>query len=256
MELASHVRMPPIFPRVINRFSASLYFKPRRKNGDGPFSLPKPSEAKLDHRFFLDQFPLPLPLVYPSQTTRYLQKRQSSLGFLRPNWQFRLSGISGALSFIRRRNSGCHLPSAPLFKVGNTLPTFLLKSPPPPLVRRLTREETASDSPCYPTWCCFAVWSRSRGMKHREILSKNENFSCIDNISLPLHPGEGISFVKQYILLVTNICVWKKFQFPREIGNESFFFFFVIILILLHKINFARLPFYFSSLPFFFMKIA
>lgn len=80
-------------------------------------------------------FPRPIspspPLVYPSQTTRYLQKRQSSLGFLRPNWQFRLSGISGALSFIRRRNSGCHLPSAPLFKVGNTLPTFLLKSPPP-----------------------------------------------------------------------------------------------------------------------------
>lgn len=140
-------------------------------------------------------FPRPIspspPLVYPSQTTRYLQKRQSSLGFLRPNWQFRLSGISGALSFIRRRNSGCHLPSAPLFKVGNTLPTFLLKSPPPPLVRRLTREETASDSPCYPTSCCFAVWSRSRGMKHREILSKNENFSCIDNISLPLHPRGG-----------------------------------------------------------------
>lgn len=173
--------MSPIFPRV-STFSASLYSnRLLGKNGDGPFSLPKPSETRSSI------FPRPIPppplSIHPKPLDIY-RSAKVLLGFLRPNWQFRLSGISGAPFYSTPEfRLSSSFRAAPLFKVGNTLPTFLLKSPPLPLVRRLTREETASDSPRYPTSCCIlqsghvaAAWNiarYSRKMKtfHASIIS-------------------------------------------------------------------------------------
>lgn len=83
MELVSHVRrMSPIFPRV-STFSASLYFnRLLGKNGDGPFSLPKPSETRSSI------FPRPIPppplSIHPKPLDIY-RSAKVLLGFLRPN---------------------------------------------------------------------------------------------------------------------------------------------------------------------------
>lgn len=125
--LSSTLPLAAIFPRVSTfYFDVRFIPAPPEETGTPFFRLFRnnPSFSFLEHRkprssIFRGN------LGFHSAACRYLH--QSSFFRLSSpaNWQFRLSGISGAHRFTRRRNSGCHLPSAPLFKVGNTLATFL-----------------------------------------------------------------------------------------------------------------------------------
>lgn len=174
--------MSPIFPRV-STFSGVALFQPapRQKRERSFFASQTERNSIID--FSPTNSPLPPLSIHPKPLDIY-RSAKVLLGFLRPNWQFRLSGISGAPFYSTPEfRLSSSFRAAPLFKVGNTLPTFLLKSPPLPLVRRLTREETASDSPRYPTSCCIlqsghvaAAWNiarYSRKMKtfHASIIS-------------------------------------------------------------------------------------
>lgn len=105
------------------------------------FSPPPTKRTKLDHRFFLENLGFPLS-IHPA-ASRYLQKH-GKFRLSSANWQFRLSGISGAPFYSTPEfRLSSSFRAAPLFKVGNTLATFLL--PPLPC---LTREEAASDTSC------------------------------------------------------------------------------------------------------------
>lgn len=249
--------MSPIFPRV-STFSGVALFQPapRQKRGRSFFASQTERNSIID--FSPTNSPLPPLSIHPKPLDIY-RSAKVLLGFLRPNWQFRLSGISGAPFYSTPEfRLSSSFRAAPLFKVGNTLPTFLLKSSPPPTCPPSdaggNRIGFASLSDIV---LHFAVWSRSRGMKHREILSKNENFSCIDNIP-PSAAGEGMCSLSN-TFCYRYICVKKISISKRNWKRILFFFFFffpiVTILILLCKINFVRLPFHFSPLSFF-MKIA
>lgn len=223
-------RWYPIFPRV-STFSAPLYLN-RLLGKTGTFREPRSS--------IFPRNLVPLPPFYPSihpVADIYTKARKFRLSSP-ANWQFRLSGISGAPFYSTpefRLSSSFRATPPPLFKVGNTLAHLLA---PPPLVLLPCPLSDAGRSRIADTPCCFAVWSRSRGIKHREILPKNENFSCIDNIPSPLSlfsSWEGIRSLSDIFCALykyINIGVknfqfssgWRETKFSRVI---SFFFFFV-----------------------------
>lgn len=130
MELVSHVRrMSPIFPRV-STFSGVALFQPapRQKRERSFFASQTERNSIID--FSPTNSPLPPLSIHPKPLDIY-RSAKVLLGFLRPNWQFRLSGISGAPFYSTPEfRLSSSFRAAPLFKVGNTLPTFLLKSPP------------------------------------------------------------------------------------------------------------------------------
>lgn len=208
--LFSIIRYIP-YPTIVNKFSTKYSYE-RNRNAVLSSTLPLAAIFPRVSTFYFDVRFIPAPpeetgtpffrLFRNNPSFSFLEHRKPRSSIFRGNLGFH----SAACRYLHQSSSSpffsgqltisfkWHIWSTPFYST----PEFRLSSSfratvqswqyfshllaPPLLLWRGKKPHRRAIS----TSCRFAVWSRSRGIKHREILSKNENFSCIDNTPLPL----------------------------------------------------------------------